>query len=77
MRCPKCSALTRVADVRQRQGFVSRRRVCPACGFRFRTHERLAPPRAPAYSFTQLALVHKLRRKGLRAHEIKEILSRV
>lgn len=37
--CPKCDGPTRVVDSRDRGGAQRRRRVCPACGYRFNTFE--------------------------------------
>lgn len=42
MKCPKCqSEASRVADSRQAEDSIRRRRVCENCGYRFTTFERI------------------------------------
>ena len=40
MKCPFCSAETKVTDTRDMESFIRRRRECEQCGRRFTTHEK-------------------------------------
>lgn len=44
MRCKKCNGTTRVKDKRDRKAYITRRRECVKCSYRFTTQETVAPP---------------------------------
>lgn len=43
MKCPACDQHSDVIDSRAAADYVYRRRRCPACGYRFTTHEYVVP----------------------------------